>query len=280
MTKNILSRLANANLPKLDLSDMLQVVSANLNGIRSANSKGFFDWVLANNFDVICIQELKCADDDLPENLRNIPGYYAYFSHATKKGYSGVAIYSKIEPESIIYSFDSSDFDDEGRYIEIRIGDLSIVSLYLPSGSSGEDKQLKKYRYLDYYLPLLSQQINSTRDYIICGDFNIAHQEIDIKNWKANQKHSGFLPEERQWLSSMLQLGFIDTWRHVYPDIAGYTWWSNRGQAYTKDVGWRIDYQIISPKLINSLSSMHIYKETKFSDHAPLIGNYAINLTK
>ncbi len=256
----------------------MKIITANLNGIRSAHNKGFFEWLSTTAADVICLQEIKADASVIPAELFDFNGYHCEFYPAQKKGYSGVAIMSRIKPDGIIVGLNNPEIDDEGRYLEFRYGNLSIVSLYLPSGSSGEDKQAKKFRFMDYYLPLLKQQ-TTQRDYILCGDWNIAHQEIDLKNWKGNLKNSGFLPEERQWLTEVLNSGYSDSWRLLYPEEPGYTWWSNRGQAYAKNVGWRIDYQIISSNLVPLLQSATIYKEQKFSDHAPLIIEYNYQLS-
>ena len=254
----------------------MKVISANVNGIRSAHKKGFFEWLKTQDADFICLQEIKADLDSIPLELINWNNYKTYFHSAVKKGYSGVAIYTKQTPDNVTIGLGNSEIDDEGRYLQLDYGDVSIISLYLPSGSSGEDKQQKKFRFMEYYMPILQAKINSNRRYIICGDWNIAHTELDLKNWKGNLKNSGFLPEERQWMTDLLNLGFIDTWRHLYPDNAGYTWWSNRGQAYQNNVGWRIDYQIATPHFNGKLVNSSIYKDTKFSDHAPLIVNYTM----
>jgi exodeoxyribonuclease III len=252
----------------------MKIVTANVNGIRSANNKGFFQWLNTINADIICLQEIKANIEDIPFDIINLPGYHTEFHSAQKKGYSGVAILSKIKPDNIQIGIGNNDIDNEGRYLQFDYKDFSVISLYLPSGSSGPEKQLNKFKFMEYYLPILTEQIKSNKRLIICGDWNIAHNEIDLKNWKGNLKNSGFLPEEREWLSNVLFEGYIDSWRHLYTDIPGYTWWSNRGQAYAKDVGWRIDYQIATNNLKNSIISAEIYKEQKFSDHAPLIVNY------
>ena len=255
----------------------MKIVSANVNGIRSAQNKGFFDWIKEVNPDIICLQEIKADLTVIPPELLNFEGYFCQYHPAEKKGYSGVAILAKQKPDEVIIGLDNSEIDNEGRYIEFRYGKLSVISLYLPSGSSGDDKQAKKFRFMDYYMPILQQQ-NLDREYIICGDWNIAHQEMDLKNWKGNLKNSGFLPEERLWLTELFANGYCDSWRTLYPEEPGYTWWSNRGQAYVKNVGWRIDYHIISASLRSKLNSAQIYKEQKFSDHAPLIVNYDLSV--
>lgn len=253
----------------------MKIISANLNGIRSAQNKGFFEWLREVDADIICMQEIKADMNVIPVELLNFADYHCEFHPAEKKGYSGVAIMAKTKPDNVIVGLNNPEIDSEGRYLEFQYGNLSIISLYLPSGSSGEDKQQKKFRFMDYYLPILKQNA-PLRDYIICGDWNIAHQEIDLKNWKGNLKNSGFLPEERVWLTELFQHGYLDGWRTLYPQEPGYTWWSNRGQAYAKDVGWRIDYHIISNSLKDKLLSAQIYKEQKFSDHAPLIMEYSL----
>ncbi|MDQ5920788.1 MAG: exodeoxyribonuclease [Pseudomonadota bacterium] len=254
---------------------MKKIISINVNGIRSAYNKGLFSWLNTQEPDIVCIQELKCNIEDLPPELINWNGYYSHFHPAQKKGYSGVAIYAKNKPDNIVIGLNNQEIDSEGRYLQFDYADFSVVSLYLPSGSSGEDKQQKKFRFMDFYQPLLYNKLNSGREYIICGDWNIAHREIDLKNWKGNLKNSGFLPEERQWIGDLIKCGFVDGWRNLYPEEPGYTWWSNRGQAYAKDVGWRIDYQMLTPSIAKTLKHAEIFKQIKFSDHAPLIMKYA-----
>jgi exodeoxyribonuclease-3 len=255
---------------------MIKIITINVNGIRSAHKKGIFDWLYEENPDIICMQEIKADMESIPIELQNWQNYHAYFHPAVKKGYSGVAIYSKITPQNIIYGIGDDRIDNEGRYLRLDFEHFSIISLYLPSGSSGEDKQKNKFYFMECFLPILKNMLINEKKIILCGDFNIAHNNIDIKNWKANSNKSGFLPEERQWLSQVLDMGFIDIWRTLYPNICGYTWWSNRGNAYQNDVGWRIDYQICSPNLLCYIKNATIYKTKKFSDHAPLIVNYEL----
>lgn len=258
---------------------MLKVITLNLNGIRSAAKKGFFDWMLAQNADIICVQEIKAQHADLQQQIFQPNGYYSYFHFAEKKGYSGVGIYSKIQPKKVISGLGWPEADMEGRYIEADFGPFSIVSLYLPSGTSGEHRQAVKFDFLNRYAEHLKKIINQQHDYIICGDWNIAHRNIDLKNWRGNQKNSGFLPEERAWLDQLFDhIGFIDAFRHVNQEPDQYTWWSNRGQAWLKNVGWRIDYQVVTPGLKNAIKSASIYKDSRFSDHAPLLIDYEIAL--
>lgn len=254
---------------------MLTIISANVNGIRSAYQKGFEDYIAASGADIVCVQELKAQEADLSNNMQRPHGMYGVWHCAEKRGYSGVAIYSKQQPDRTQIGMGIEAFDREGRFVRADFGQLSVISLYLPSGTSAPERQDFKYQFLDAFYPMLQSLKAEGRDVVVCGDWNIAHQNIDLKNWKGNQKNSGFLPEERAWLSKVIQeLGWVDIWRTLYPEIAGYTWWSNRGQAYSKDVGWRIDYQMVTPELAQKAISASVYKEQKFSDHAPLVVSY------
>ena len=253
----------------------MKIISANLNGIRAAHRKGFFDWLPKQKADVICIQETKAQTHQLVDEILSPKGFHSSFHDAVKKGYSGVALYMKKEPDQIITDPGWGDYDQEGRYIQADYGKLSVISLYLPSGSSSEERQAKKFGFMDRFYPLLEAMSKDGRDYIICGDWNIAHKEIDLKNWKGNKKNSGFLPEEREWLTKLFdEVGFVDAFREVNQEADQYTWWSNRGQSWAKNVGWRIDYQILSPSLKGKARSVEIYKDERFSDHAPLIMTY------
>jgi len=256
---------------------MLRIISANLNGIRSAVKKGFLPWAVKQQADFICMQELKAQRGDLEDAILNPDGLQGYFHHAEKKGYSGCGIYTPHKPDDVLYGYGNEEFDAEGRYVETRYKTLSVISVYMPSGSSSPERQEAKYRYLDSFLPHLIQLKKSGREIVLCGDINIAHHEIDLKNWKGNVKNSGFLPEERAWLTNLFdQVGYIDVYRKIEPEAseACYTWWSNRGQAYAKNVGWRIDYQITTPAIASSAKNTSIYKDVRFSDHAPLIVDY------
>ncbi len=255
----------------------MKIISANLNGIRSAAGKGFFPWMAAQGADVVCVQELKAQITDLTRDMLQPGDYYGYFHCAEKKGYSGVGIYARRQPDELIEGLGIPDIDVEGRYLEARYGKLSVVSLYLPSGSSGEHRQAAKYQFMDHFFPHLARLAKSGREVILCGDWNIAHREIDLKNWKSNQKNSGFLPEERAWLSKVFDdLGWVDVYRRLYPEAGGeaYTWWSNRGQAWAKNVGWRIDYHVATPGIASTAKAAGVYKDERFSDHAPLIVDY------
>ncbi len=256
----------------------MRIISANLNGIRSAANKGFFQWLQSTQADVICLQEVKAQAADLTLEMQAPNGYYGYFHFAVKKGYSGVGIYCKTKPDLVIEGLGQEDIDSEGRYIECQFGNLSVVSLYLPSGSSGEERQAFKFDVMCRILPHFEALIASGREVVICGDWNIAHQEADLKNFKGNKKNSGFLPEERAWLTDLFnRVGWVDVYRSLHPNTTDecYTWWSNRGAAYDKNVGWRIDYQIATPTMAKKAQASHIYKAEKFSDHAPLIVDYA-----
>ncbi|MFZ5503838.1 MAG: exodeoxyribonuclease III [Pseudomonadota bacterium] len=253
----------------------MRIITLNLNGIRSAHNKGLPAWFSRQHADILCVQELKAQQADMTAEMLAPPGYHGYFHYAEKKGYSGVGIYSKRKPDAVIAGLGIPGFDAEGRYIEAQFGNLSVVSLYLPSGSSGEERQAVKFKFLEVFMPHLQTLKQSGREIIVCGDWNIAHTEKDLKNWKGNKKNSGFLPEERAWLSKLFdEIGFVDVFRQLHPELEAYTWWSNRGQAWAKDVGWRIDYQITTPGVAKKAKTTGIYKEQRFSDHAPLTVDY------
>ena len=257
----------------------MRIITANLNGIRSAANKGFFAWLQTTEADIVCLQEVKAQAADLTAEMLAPLGYVGHFHYAQKKGYSGVGIYSKTKPDTVIKGLGAGfeDIDDEGRYIEARFGNLSVISLYLPSGSSGEERQNFKFDVMKRILPILKALSDSGRDVVVCGDWNIAHQEIDLKNFKGNRKNSGFLPEERAWITDLFVKDWADVYRVLHPNTTDecYTWWSNRGAAYEKNVGWRIDYQIATPNFAAKANTSQIYKAQKFSDHAPLIIDYS-----
>jgi exodeoxyribonuclease-3 len=292
---------------------LFKLTSLNLNGIRSAATKGLREWVGQTQPDCICVQELKAQAADVAGRFEDIAGLKGHFHFAEKKGYSGVAIYTRHEPSDVITGYGSTEFDAEGRYVELRfdrpgrkqVPKLSIISCYFPSGSSGEERQAAKFRFLAEFYPYLAK-LKETRDFVLCGDINIAHQEIDLKNFKGNKKNSGFLPEERAWMTELLRDaevaedaleemtggtgqpsvkavrggGMVDVYRKLQPTAtdAAYTWWSNRGQAYAKNVGWRLDYHLATPAFAALARSEHIYKEQRFSDHAPMSVDYDMNL--
>ena len=259
----------------------MRVISLNLNGIRSAASKGLYPWLENQSADLVCLQELKAQATDLTPEMRAPAGLQGYFHCAEKKGYSGVGLYARRRPDALVEGLGIPDIDAEGRYLEARFGALSLISLYLPSGSSSEERQAAKFSFMERFLPHLEQLAACGREVILCGDWNIAHKEIDLKNWKSNRKNSGFLPEERAWITEVFErLGFVDVYRKLYPDHTGeaYTWWSNRGQAWAKNVGWRIDYQVATPGIAALAQSAFVYKDQRFSDHAPLVVDYATPL--
>ncbi|MDS4016297.1 MAG: exodeoxyribonuclease III [Candidatus Accumulibacter sp.] len=257
---------------------MLRIISLNLNGIRSACRKGFLAWAEGSGADLICLQELKAQPVDLVDQIRPVDGMQAYYHCATKKGYSGVGLWCRDKPDKLSNSLGDAEFDGEGRYLRADFGQLSVVSLYQPSGSSSEARQAAKYRFMALIYPQLVELAASGRDVLVCGDWNIAHQEIDLRNWRSNRNNSGFLPEERAWFGRLLnEAGWHDVYRELYPEngAEGYTWWSNRGQAWARNVGWRIDYQLATRRIAATARRAEVFKEIRFSDHAPLIIDYA-----
>ncbi len=254
---------------------MLRIVSLNLNGIRSAERKGFLPWLAKHKPDVLCVQEIKAQQADMTTQMLAPAGYLSHFHYAQKKGYSGVGLYSRQKPSHVSIGFGVREFDDEGRYVRADFGRLSVISVYLPSGSSGEERQQAKFRFMEKFYPHLKKLKASGREIVLCGDWNIAHKEIDLKNWRGNRKNSGFLPEEREWLTKVFdELKWVDVFRRIDDRPDQYTWWSNRGQAYAKNVGWRIDYHIATPGIAATAKRVAIYKDEKFSDHAPLTIDY------
>ena len=253
----------------------MRVITANVNGIRAAANKGFFDWLKRQKADVVCIQETKAQISQLQDRVFWPRGYHAFFHDAQKKGYSGVAIYSRRKPDKVIAGLGWADVDAEGRYLEAQFGALSVISLYMHSGSSSDERQQLKFDMLARFMPYLRRLRRRRREYIICGDWNIAHKPIDLKNWRGNSKNSGFLPEERAWMDELFgPAGYVDAFRLVDARPDQYTWWSNRGRAWEKNVGWRIDYQVVTPGMSNRVLGARIYKAKRFSDHAPLILDY------
>jgi exodeoxyribonuclease-3 len=259
----------------------MKITTLNCNGLRSAADKGFFDWLHAERPDVLCLQETRLSDELSGKPAFHPEGYYCYFNNARKKGYSGVALFSRVEPDRVIVGDGWEAMRGEGRYLEARFGALSVVSLYIPSGSSGPERQSIKFDFLERFMEQLRAMRRARREYVLCGDWNIAHTVDDIKNWRSNQKNSGFLPEERAWMDELFgPAGFVDAFRVVNHETDQYTWWSNRGRAREKNVGWRIDYQVVTPGLKDRVVSAAIYKERRFSDHAPLTMVYDVGLTR
>ena len=265
----------------------MRIVSFNANGIRSASTKGFFGWLEGQQADVVCLQETKAQEHQLADPCFRPLGHCVYRDATTKKGYSGVAIYSRREPDEVRTALGWAPFDDEGRYIEARFDNLSVVSFYIPSGSSGELRQGFKFEVMEWLRPILDQWLASGREYVLCGDWNIVRAKNDIRNWSSNQKNSGCLPAERAWLNSMIAdehgdglvappaRGWKDSFRVVRPDAVEYTWWSNRGAARANNVGWRIDYQLATPGIAESITGCTVAREPRFSDHAPYVVDYA-----
>lgn len=265
----------------------MRIISFNANGIRSAASKGFMDWFKAQDADILCLQETKAQAEQLQHELYYPNDYHVHFRDAVKKGYSGVGIYSKREPDRVLTEIGWDEFDNEGRYIEAQFGNLSVVSFYIPSGSSKEERQDFKYVVMDRLQPILDGWRASGRDYVLTGDWNIVRCALDITNWKSNQKTSGVLPREREWMNRLMGHdvdhnpldGFldgcwVDAYRHLHPQGQDYTWWSNRGAAFAKNVGWRIDYQLCTPSLRDKIVSCSVAREPRFSDHAPFTVDY------
>jgi exodeoxyribonuclease-3 len=254
---------------------MLRIVTLNLNGIRSACRKGFLEWVDAQQADVVCVQEVKAQAADLDDTMRALGPASGHFHFAQQKGYSGVGLYSRTVPRAVRAGFGCEEFDAEGRYVEADFGACTVISVYVPSGSSSPERQAAKFRFLERFGRHLLDLKASGREIVLCGDWNIAHQAIDLKNWRSNQKNSGFLPEERAWLDQVYGgHGFVDVFRRLDDRPEQYTWWSNRGQAWAKNVGWRLDYQIATPGIAAQARSAAIYTAQRFSDHAPLTIDY------
>ncbi|MCW8400044.1 exodeoxyribonuclease III [Legionella sp. PATHC038] len=254
----------------------MKVISFNANGIRSAVRNGFNEWLAIQDADFVCIQETKAQPEQLiPEELYYPRDYFCDYYSAQKKGYSGVAIYARHKPNRVVKGMGFDYCDNEGRYIQFDYPKFSIISLYLPSGTSGDERQAVKYDFLKQFAEHLIKLKNEGRELILCGDYNIAHKKIDLKNWRGNQKNSGFLPEERAWMDELFgTMGFVDAFRVHNQEEEQYTWWSFRGRAWEKNVGWRIDYQVITPGLIADVVDSCIFREARFSDHAPLLIEY------
>jgi len=253
----------------------MRIVTLNVNGLRSAAGKGLMPWLQRQKADIVCLQEIKAQEADLPKALLAPKGLHAFFHPAEKKGYAGVAIYTKHEPDKVVIGLGIKDIDQQGRFLQVDHGKLSVISLYLPSGSSGEEAQARKFSFMERFMPRLEQMRACGREIVLCGDWNIAHREIDLRNWRSNRKNSGFLPEERAWMTDLFgRVGWVDAFRVVEPGPDHYTFWSNRGDAYNKNVGWRIDYQVATPGIAKLATKASIYKAKRFSDHAPLTIDY------
>jgi exodeoxyribonuclease-3 len=257
----------------------MRIVSINVNGIRSAWAKGLPQWLSRHKADVACLQEVKAQEVDLVDRVLAPRGCTAHYHCADKRGYSGVALISRHAADAVSCGFGSREFDPEGRLVRADFGKLSVISVYQPSGSSSPERQAAKFRFMEEFFPYLkklrAESRRTGREVILCGDWNIAHNEIDLKNWRSNRKNSGFLPEERAWLTRVFdELGWVDVFRRVDARPEQYTWWSNRGQAWAKNVGWRIDYHIATPGIAAKAKRVAIFKAQRFSDHAPLTIDY------
>ena len=253
----------------------MRIVTCNVNGLRAAAGKGFLEWMRKQRPDVVCLQEIKAQEADLPREILAPRGWHAFFHPAEKRGYSGVAIYSKREPDNVTLGLGVEEIDKQGRFLQADYANLSVISLYMPSGTMGDEAQARKYRFMDRFLPRLEEMRKCGREFVICGDWNIAHKEIDVKNWKTNQKTTGFLPREREWLTQVLeQHGFVDVFRALDPNPDRFTWWNQFGGARERNVGWRIDYQIATPGIAKLAKKASICMEPWFSDHAPLTVDY------
>jgi exodeoxyribonuclease-3 len=255
----------------------VRIVTFNANGLRSAARKGFFGWFARQRADVLCVQEIKAHEHQISEPDYHIRGFRRYVFAAQKPGYSGVALYSRSEPFEVVTGYGDPEFDAEGRYIEARFDAIGVISAYFPSGSSSPERQAAKFRFLEGFEEHMKGLMHRPVPYVLCGDVNIAHKIVDIKNWRSNQKNSGFTPEERAWMNHIIEeIGYVDAFRTVNAEPEQYTWWSNRGRAREKNVGWRIDYQLVTPALAGAATKVRIYKQRFFSDHAPLIVDYDV----
>jgi exodeoxyribonuclease-3 len=254
----------------------MRIMTFNCNGIRAAARKGFFDWLPEADVDVVCLQETKAQIDQLSDPVFHPEGYHCHYFDAVKKGYSGTALYSRIKPKKVKKGLGFELADTEGRYIQGDYDGLSIASLYLPSGSSGDERQVRKISFMDDFMKHMKKLSKSKREIIVCADWNICHKEIDLKNWRPNRKNSGFLPEEREWLDVLYdEAGYVDAFRRVNEEADQYSWWSNRGQARANNVGWRLDYQVVTEGIAKKAKAGEIYTAQNFSDHAPVILDYA-----
>lgn len=257
----------------------MRIITLNMNGIRSAIKKGVFRWLAEQDADIVCLQEVRANQELLEHEAHRLTGYHCFYHSAQKSGYSGVGILTKKAPDNVVKELGFTLADHEGRYMHVEFGHLKVASLYMPSGTSGEGRQALKFTFMELYEKILEDLLQSQKPAIICGDWNIAHKNIDLKNWRTNQKTSGFLPEERAWLDLLFEKkGFVDAFRAVNQEPDQYTWWSHRGRAWEKNVGWRIDYQVLTPDLKNKIKTASIYKEERFSDHAPLIIDYDLDI--
>lgn len=249
---------------------MAKIITYNVNGIRSALSKGWLGWLKATKADIVCLQEIKASPDQFDCSVFEAEGYHCYWYPAVKKGYSGVAILTKAKPDHVEYGCGIEAYDNEGRVLRADYGDLSVLSVYMPSGSSGDERQAFKMKWLLDFDNYISELKQKRPNLVICGDYNICHRPIDIHNPVSNAKSSGFLPEERNWIDDFMKRGFIDSFRFFNQEPHQYTWWSFRANARNKNLGWRIDYNLVSNSLQNKMKRAGILTEAKHSDHCPV----------
>ena len=249
---------------------MQKIISYNVNGIRAALTKGLLEWMKEEKPEVLCIQETKAQPGQVDTNQFRQLGYTDYWHSAEKKGYSGVLTLSSREPDKVVIGMDDSDYDSEGRVLRLDFGNISVLNVYIPSGTTGDVRQDFKMKFLDDFLAFLNGLRKERPHLLVCGDFNIAHREIDIHNPVSNKNTSGFLPEERAWVDSFLATGFVDTYRHVHPDRVKYSWWSFRSNARAKNLGWRLDYHMVTESLEDQIKNAGILNEAAHSDHCPV----------
>ena len=249
----------------------MRIISYNVNGIRAAIKKGFLDWLATNPADIICVQETKATKEDVDHKPFNDLGYHNYWFSAQKKGYSGVAVFTKVKPDNVEYGNGHGPSDDEGRVIQLDFGDVRLINAYFPSGTSGDERQNFKYEWLDEFYNWVNKLKKKHPKLILCGDYNIAHKEIDIHDPKGNKNSSGFLPQEREWLTKFLESGWVDSFREVHPEPHRYSWWSQRFPSVRlNNKGWRIDYITVTEPLKPKIKDSEIYPDVKHSDHCPV----------
>ncbi len=254
----------------------MRIITYNVNGIRSAAKKGFIDWLATNPADVVCLQEIKAAREDVPVKDIEAVGYTPLSFSAEKKGYSGVAMLTRIQPNNVVYGNEMLQSNQEGRVIRADFGDITLINAYFPSGTTGEERQTYKYQWLDEFFNFLNELKKERQKLIVCGDYNICHKAIDIHNPAGNKKSSGFLPEERAWMDKFFEHGFVDTFRHFNKDPHHYSWWSNFAGARANNKGWRIDYINVTENLMPHLKHAQIYPDVKHSDHCPVFLELAL----
>lgn len=252
------------------MSKLIRILSWNVNGIRGVQKRGFIDWLESDSPDILCLQETKASPDQLPEALLNPADYYSYWNSAQRKGYSGVAVYSKKEPLSVTLSMGVKGFDEEGRFLQLDFGDFVLFNVYFPNGKSGPERLRFKMDFYDAFLGLVESLRNQQNRLVFVGDVNTAHNEIDLARPKENSKVSGFLPIERAWIDKVVSQGYIDTFRRFHPDTVKYSWWDMKSRARDRNVGWRIDYVFVTQEMLHSVKGALILTDVMGSDHCPV----------